>query len=121
MCLFCTHLILFRPAASSPCVLHAWFSFSELVDFELGLTLLALALNFRYEAVKGALVQSVFTRPPWVAQSSAFHKLAYTLIGWLLGKGTPAASWLLNTLTGMLSIKKLQQEDLPGDQYSVMW
>ena len=35
----------------------------------------ALAFKFLYEAVKGACFQSVFTRPPCVAQSSAFHKL----------------------------------------------
>ena len=41
----------------------------------------ALALKFLYDAVNGACVQSVFTSPPLVAQSSAFHKLEYILIG----------------------------------------
>ena len=51
----------------------------------------ALALKFQYEAVKRALVQSVFSLPPCVAQLSAFQRLKYTLIGFLLGKGTPIA------------------------------
>jgi hypothetical protein len=41
----------------------------------------ASALKFLYDAVNGAFVQSVFTMPPLVAQSSAFHKLEYILIG----------------------------------------
>ncbi|CAN6482146.1 unnamed protein product [Victoria cruziana] len=36
-------------------------------------------------AVKGAFVQSVLTRPPCVAQSSASHRLAYNLIACLFG------------------------------------
>ncbi|KAK7822004.1 putative xyloglucan endotransglucosylase/hydrolase protein 23, partial [Quercus suber] len=43
----------------------------------------AFALKFLYEAVKGACVQSVLTSPPLVAQSSAFQRLEYILIGWL--------------------------------------
>lgn len=35
----------------------------------------AWALKFLYEAVNGALLQSVFTSPPRVAQSSAFQRL----------------------------------------------
>lgn len=76
-------------------------------DDEPGARTQALALKFLKEAVKGAFDQSVFTRPPMVAQSSAFHRLAYILIGWLLGKGTPIDSKLLNTLMGMLSTKNL--------------
>ncbi|GER41768.1 methionine aminopeptidase 1B [Striga asiatica] len=45
----------------------------------------ANALKFVYEAVKGAWLQSVFTSPPLVAQSSAFQRLEYTHMGWLFG------------------------------------
>lgn len=63
----------------------------------------AFAVKFLKVAVNGALVQSVLTRPPIVAQSSAFQRLAYTLIGWFLGYGTPRESEFLNTLIGVPS------------------
>lgn len=60
-----------------------------------------------YEAMKGALDQSVFSSPPLVAQSSAFHRLEYIFIGWLNGKRTPKSLQFLNTLIGMSSTKNL--------------
>ncbi|BAS99289.1 Os06g0696450, partial [Oryza sativa Japonica Group] len=67
----------------------------------------ASALKSRKEATKGALLQSALTRPPCVAQSSAFHRLAYTRIGWLLGNATPRASWFLKSLIGVPSTANL--------------
>src|SRR4051812_28444053 len=43
----------------------------------------------RYSATKGALVQSVLTRPPCVAQSSADQMLEKAYIGRFVGNGTP--------------------------------
>lgn len=63
----------------------------------------AVAVKFLKAAVKGSLVQSVFTRPPLVAQSSAFQRLAYTLIGWFFGYGTSCDSKFLNALMGVPS------------------
>ena len=61
------------------------------------------SLKLLYEAVKGAWVQSVLTRPPLVAQSSAFQRLEYILIGWFFGYGTPIDSKFLNSLMGVPS------------------
>ncbi|KAJ8433759.1 hypothetical protein Cgig2_025922 [Carnegiea gigantea] len=52
-------------------------------------------------AVNGALVQSILTRPPWIAQSSAFQRLEYILIGWFFGKGTTMDSKFLNCPIGV--------------------
>lgn len=57
--------------------------------------------------MKGALAQLVFSRPPLVAQSSAFQRLEYSFIGWLNGKRTPRSFAFLNTRIGMLSTKNL--------------
>lgn len=54
-------------------------------------------------ALNGALLQSVFTRPPCVVQSSAFHRLEYILIAWFFGYGTPTLSEFLNSLIGVPS------------------
>ena len=70
----------------------------------------ALALKFLYEAVKGAWLQSVFTKPPLVAQSSAFHRLEYILIAWFFGYGTPFDSKFLNFLIGVPSTEKLKKQ-----------
>ena len=72
----------------------------------------ALALKFLYDAVNGALHQSVLTRPPWVAQSSAFHRLEYILIGWLFGNGTAIASEFLNSLMGVPSTENLKKQNV---------
>ena len=63
----------------------------------------ALALKFLKDAVKGAWFQSVLTRPPLVAQSSAFQRLEYILMDWFFGYGTPAESRFLNSLIGLPS------------------
>ena len=68
----------------------------------------ALALKFLYDAVNGACVQSVFTSPPLVAQSSAFHRLEYILIGCSFGNATPFDSMFLNSLIGVPSTEKLK-------------
>ena len=68
----------------------------------------ASALKFLYDAVNGAFDQSVFTLPPWVAQSSAFQRLEYILIAWLFGKGTPIDSKFLNSLIGVPSTENLK-------------
>ena len=60
--------------------------------------------------MKGACVQSVLMSPPLVAQSSAFHKLEYILIGWFFGKGTPILSEFLNSLMGVPSTENLKEE-----------
>jgi len=70
----------------------------------------ASALKFLYEAMNGAWLQSVFTSPPLVAQSSASHRLEYILIGWFLGKGTPFVSKFLNSLMGVPSTENLLHE-----------
>ena len=70
----------------------------------------ASALKFLYEAVNGAWLQSVFTSPPLVAQSSASHKLEYILMGWFLGNGTPFVSKFLNSLIGVPSTENLLHE-----------
>lgn len=57
--------------------------------------------------MNGALDQSVLTRPPLVAQSSAFHKLAYNLIGLFFGNKTPIDSEFLNSLIGVSSTVNL--------------
>ena len=67
----------------------------------------ASALKFLYEAVKGAWLQSVLTSPPLVAQSSAFQRLEYILIGWFFGNGTPIDSEFLNSLMGVPSTEYL--------------
>nr|ACN33275.1 unknown [Zea mays] len=67
----------------------------------------ASALKPRKEATKGALDQSALTRPPCVAQSSAFHRLAYSLMGCVLGNATPRASWFLKSRTGVPSTAKI--------------
>ena len=64
--------------------------------------------------MKGALDQSVFTNPPLVAQSSAFQRLEYILMGWFFGKGTPIDSAFLNSLMGTLSTKKLKKKPTPS-------
>ena len=64
--------------------------------------------EFLKEAVNGASLQSVLTRPPLVAQSSAFHRLEYILIAWFLGNGTPFDSMFLNSLIGLPSTEKLK-------------
>lgn len=85
---------------------------TELVEFEFELQevepedrqMQALsALKFLYEAVKGAWDQSVLTRPPLVAQSSAFQRLEYILMDWFFGYGTPIDSKFLNSLMGVPS------------------
>ena len=68
----------------------------------------AFALKFLYEAVKGVYVQSVLTSPSLVAQSSAFQRLEYILIGWFFGNGTPFDSKFLNSLMGVPSTEKLR-------------
>ena len=68
----------------------------------------AFALKFLYKAVKGACVQSVLTSPPLVAQSSAFQRLEYILIGWFFGNGTPFDSKFLNSLMGVPFTEKLR-------------
>ena len=60
--------------------------------------------------MNGAFDQSVFTNPPLVAQSSAFHRLEYSLIAWFFGNGTPIDSAFLNSLMGTLSTKKLRSK-----------
>ena len=70
----------------------------------------ALALKFLYDAVNGALLQSVLTKPPLVAQSSAFQRLEYIFIAWLFGYGTPFDSLFLNLLIGFPSTEKLKQK-----------
>ena len=59
------------------------------------------------DAMNGALDQSVFSSPPRVAQSSAFHRLEYIFIGWLNGNFTPKSLQFLNTLMGTSSTKNL--------------
>ena len=56
------------------------------------------------------------TRPPYVAQSSAFHRLAYSRIGlgWLLGNATPRASLFFNARIGVPSTAKLQRNEPLG-------
>jgi hypothetical protein len=66
-----------------------------------------LALNRRYAATNGASDQSVLTRPPCVAHSSAFQMLANTCTGCRVGNGTPFASLFLKTLIGVPSMYKL--------------
>ena len=68
----------------------------------------ALALKFLYDAVKGACVQSVFTSPPLVAESSAFQRLEYNLMGCFFGNGMPIDSEFLNFLMGVPSTEKLK-------------
>jgi len=70
-----------------------------------------LALKFLKEAVNGAWLQSVFTSPPLVAQSSAFHRLEYNLIGCFFGYRTPSLSKFLNSLIGLPSIENLKSKD----------
>lgn len=60
-----------------------------------------------YEATNGALDQSVFSSPPLVAQSSAFHRLEYIFMGWSNGNLTPKSLLFLNTLIGTSSTKNL--------------
>lgn len=69
------------------------------------------SLKFLYEAVKGAWVQSVLTRPPLVAQSSAFQRLEYILMGRFFGYGTPIDSMFLNSLMGVPSTDNLTTEN----------
>ena len=76
----------------------------------------ALALKFLYEAVKGAWPQSVFTSPPLVAQSSAFQRLEYILMGWFFGYGTPRDSAFLNSLMGVPSTEKLNWTEQTSKQ-----
>jgi len=70
----------------------------------------ASALKFLYEAMNGAWLQSVFTSPPLVAQSSASHRLEYILIGCFFGNGTPFVSKFLNSLMGVPSTENLFQD-----------
>lgn len=75
----CTQRSLFLPDASRDCSCHALVC-KPLVDFEVqdldpDETTQASALKFLKEAVKGAFVQSVLTRPPIVAQSLASQRL----------------------------------------------
>ena len=58
--------------------------------------------------MKGACVQSVLISPPLVAQSSAFQRLEYILIGWFFGNGTPFDSKFLNSLMGVPFTEKLR-------------
>ncbi|KAL8130070.1 hypothetical protein V2J09_019225 [Rumex salicifolius] len=66
-----------------------------------------LILKSLKEAVNGALLQSAFTLPPCVAQSSAFQRLEYIFIGWLFGNGTPIDSMFLNSLIAVPSTRNL--------------
>ena len=75
----------------------------------------ASALKFLYEAVNGAFDQSVFTRPPLVAQSSAFQRLEYILIGWFFVNGTPIDSEFSNSLIGVPSTENLQHQNIERD------
>jgi len=72
----------------------------------------AFALKFLYEAMNGALVQSVFTIPPLVAQLSAFQRLEYILMAWFFGKATPFDSKFLNSLIGIPSTEKLYESKI---------
>ncbi|ONK72213.1 uncharacterized protein A4U43_C04F17010 [Asparagus officinalis] len=54
--------------------------------------------------MNGAWLQSVFTLPPCVAQSSAFHTDAYIFMGWLIGYGF--GSLRARMRMGMLSTRK---------------
>ena len=74
------------------------------------LTKCKLALKFVYDVVNGAFDESVLTLPSWVAQSSAFQGLEYTLIDWLFGKGTPIDSKFLNSLIGVPSAEILKRD-----------
>ncbi|RYR30295.1 hypothetical protein Ahy_A01g001490 isoform E [Arachis hypogaea] len=111
---FCTHLSLSCAVVSNSCESHELLVEEEPEpepQDEAPLDhMQASALKFLYEAVNGAFVQSVFTSPPLVAQSSAFHKLEYILIGWLFGKGTPMLSEFLNSLIGVPSTENLNQD-----------
>lgn len=74
----------------------------------------AWVLKFLYEAVKGALLQSVLTSPPRVAQSSAFQRLEYIHIAWFFGNGIPLDPRFLNSRIGVPST-----ENLVDDKYNV--
>eukprot|EP01018_Ginkgo_biloba_P003172 Gb_22328 [translate_table: standard] len=61
--------------------------------------------KFLYVDTNGACDQSVFTSPPFVAHSSAFHMDEYTPIPFLFGNATPLFSLFLNTRIGTSSTK----------------
>ena len=64
-----------------------------------------------YDVTNGACAQFVFTRPPCVAQSSAFQIELYTPIAWSFGKGMPLCSKLECTLIGVSSTRNLNSKN----------
>ncbi|PKI59846.1 hypothetical protein CRG98_019728 [Punica granatum] len=78
-----------------------------------------------YEAVKGVLDESVLMRQPLTAQSSAFHRLEYILIGWSFGNGTPIDPAFLNSPIGVPSTENLltcrQATELVLSQKTRIW
>lgn len=57
--------------------------------------------------MKGADVQLILMRPPWVAQTLPSQMLVYTPIACLFGNGIPFASLFLNVRMGVSSTKNL--------------
>lgn len=81
----------------------------ELLDFWLSDHKQPSTLRFLNHARNGALVQSIFTAPPLVAQLSAFHRLPHILIGCLIGNGALFSFLFFNSLIGIPSTYSLSQ------------
>jgi len=58
---------------------------------------------------EGSMSPVSLDEPAHVAQSSAFRRLEYNLMGWFLGNGIPLDSWFLKSLIGMLSANNLER------------